>query len=134
VAESTCCGPRPAEVAPQLGYREPEIAAVPEGVNLGVGCGESHGGSFGCDFVVAKVLKGPSERLNRVFTMSFPDRGARNRFFADPRYREVRVEPAVAHAIYSPSSVETVVIRARGGTKVARGSNFGSRFSRMPPS
>jgi len=63
---------------------------------------ESHGGSFGCDFVVAKVLKGPSERLNRVFTMSFPDRGARERFFADPRYRAVRAEyfePAVARAI-----------------------------------
>ena len=40
---------------------------------------ESHGGSFGCDFVVAKVLKGPSERLNRVFTISFPDRMTRER-------------------------------------------------------
>src|SRR6266850_2456527 len=63
---------------------------------------ESHGGSFGCDFVVAKVLKGPSERLNRVFTMSFPDRMTRERFFANPRYREVRAEhfePAVASAI-----------------------------------
>ena len=63
---------------------------------------ESHGGSFGCDFVVAKVLKGPSERLNRVFTISFPDRMTRERFFANPRYREVRAEhfePAVARAI-----------------------------------
>jgi uncharacterized protein (DUF1330 family) len=62
---------------------------------------ESHGGSFGCDFVVAKVLMGPSERLNRVFTLSFPDRAARARFFADPCYREVRAEhfdPAVARA------------------------------------
>jgi uncharacterized protein (DUF1330 family) len=63
---------------------------------------ESHGGSFDCDFVVAKVLKGPSERMNRVFTMSFPDRAAREWFFADPRYRAVRAEyfePAVAGAI-----------------------------------
>jgi uncharacterized protein (DUF1330 family) len=63
---------------------------------------ESHGGSFDCDFVLAKVLKGPSERLNRVFTMSFPDRAARERFFADPHYRQVRAEhfePAVARAI-----------------------------------
>jgi len=40
---------------------------------------ESHGGFFGCDFIVAK-----------------------ERFFADPRYREVRAEhfePAVARAI-----------------------------------
>jgi uncharacterized protein (DUF1330 family) len=63
---------------------------------------ESHGGSFGCDFVVAKVLKGPSERLNRVFTMSFPSGTARERFFADPRYRAVRAEhfePAVARVM-----------------------------------
>jgi SAM-dependent methyltransferase len=39
VPESTCCGPRPAEVAPHLGYKDTEIAAVPEGANLGVGCG-----------------------------------------------------------------------------------------------
>jgi len=39
VPESTCCGPRPAEVAPRLGYKDAEIAAVPEGANLGVGCG-----------------------------------------------------------------------------------------------
>lgn len=32
---------------------------------------ESHGGSFGGDFIVAKVLKGPSERLNRVFTTRY---------------------------------------------------------------
>src|SRR5207247_10571571 len=37
--ETGCCGPRPAAVAPRLGYKEAEIAAVPEGANLGVGCG-----------------------------------------------------------------------------------------------
>jgi len=50
---------------------------------------ETYGGSFDCDFVVAKVLKGP-ERLNRVFTIAFPDRDTGTRFFADARYREVR--------------------------------------------
>lgn len=39
VPESSCCGPRPAEVAPRLGYEEADLAAVPEGANLGVGCG-----------------------------------------------------------------------------------------------
>jgi len=61
----------------------------------------SHGGSFECDFAVAKALAGPSERLNRVFTISFPDRAAHARFFADPPYREVRAkhyDPAVARA------------------------------------
>lgn len=58
-----------------------------------------HGGSFGCDFVVARVLLGPSPRINRVFTMVFPDDGSRERFFADAEYRAVRTrwfEPAVA--------------------------------------
>jgi SAM-dependent methyltransferase len=39
VPESGCCGPRPAEVAAHLGYKDTDIAAVPEGANLGVGCG-----------------------------------------------------------------------------------------------
>src|SRR5262245_7263001 len=43
---------------------------------------ESHGGYFGCDFGIAKVYKGPTERLNRVFTISFPDRAVHARFFA----------------------------------------------------
>jgi uncharacterized protein (DUF1330 family) len=63
---------------------------------------ESYGGSFGCDFVVARVLKGPSERLNRVFTIAFPDRAMQARFFADARYRQVRAEHferAVAQSI-----------------------------------
>src|SRR5262245_17987389 len=63
---------------------------------------EQYGGAFGCDFVVAAVLKGPTERLNRVFTIAFPDRAAAARFFADARYRAVRAEhfePAVARAI-----------------------------------
>lgn len=62
---------------------------------------ESYGGSFGHDFVVAEVLRGASERANRVFTISFPDRPTMRRFFADERYLAVRrahYEPAVAGA------------------------------------
>jgi len=58
------------------------------------------GGAFGCDFEVATVLLG-DRRINRVFTISFPDRAARERFFADADYRSARerfYEPAVAHA------------------------------------
>lgn len=63
----------------------------------------SYGGDFGDDFVVSRVLRG-HERVNRVFTMRFPDRAAKDAFFADPSYREVRAEhfePAVAavHAL-----------------------------------
>ena len=49
-----------------------------------------YGGGFGCDFVVAQVLIGPNPRTNRVFTLAFPDRASRERFFADPQYRAVR--------------------------------------------
>lgn len=35
----SCCGPSAAEVSSKLGYKDEELAAVPEGANLGVGCG-----------------------------------------------------------------------------------------------
>jgi len=57
-----------------------------------------HRGAFGCDFVVAQVLKGSNPRINRVFTLTFPSCADRDRFFADEEYRSVRArwfEPAV---------------------------------------
>jgi uncharacterized protein (DUF1330 family) len=57
-----------------------------------------HGGTFDCDFVVARVLKGPNPRINRVFTLTFPSSTNRDGFFADEQYRSVRerwFEPAV---------------------------------------
>lgn len=43
-AASTCCGGGgpPAIGAEKLGYRDHEIAAAPEGANLGLGCGNPH--------------------------------------------------------------------------------------------
>jgi uncharacterized protein (DUF1330 family) len=60
-----------------------------------------YGGAFGCDFVVARVLRGPNDRINRVFTITFPDAVTRERFFADEDYRKVRAQwftPSVASA------------------------------------
>jgi arsenite methyltransferase len=37
--ESGCCGPQPAQIAQRLGYSAEETAAVPQGANLGLGCG-----------------------------------------------------------------------------------------------
>ncbi len=34
-----CCGPQPAEIAERIGYSAEDTAAVPEGANLGLGCG-----------------------------------------------------------------------------------------------
>lgn len=40
-APSSCCGPEasPQEKARRMGYSEAELAAIPEGANLGLGCG-----------------------------------------------------------------------------------------------
>ena len=40
-AASSCCGPETAlnDKARRMGYSEAELAAVPEGANLGLGCG-----------------------------------------------------------------------------------------------
>lgn len=51
-----------------------------------------YGGAFGCDFAIARVLLGPNARINRVFTIAFPDAESRTRFFADEAYRAVRKE------------------------------------------
>jgi uncharacterized protein (DUF1330 family) len=59
----------------------------------------AHGGAFGIDLEVSRVLKGPTEAaLNRVFSIEFPGRAASARFFANEEYRAVRrewFEPAV---------------------------------------
>jgi uncharacterized protein (DUF1330 family) len=52
----------------------------------------AHGGAFGCDVRVSGVLQGAGARVNRVFTLSFPSRGHRERFLADERYQRVRAE------------------------------------------
>lgn len=60
----------------------------------------SCGGRFDHDFVVSEVLTSSAgERINRIFAMSFPQRADAERFFGNPRYREIRArlfEPAVA--------------------------------------
>jgi uncharacterized protein (DUF1330 family) len=59
------------------------------------------GGAFGYDFVVSEVLRSEVETpINRVFTLVFPDRRAREGFFADPEYVEARAThfaPSVSH-------------------------------------
>ena len=39
IPEAGESGPRPTDIAERLGYESDEIAAVPEGANLGLGCG-----------------------------------------------------------------------------------------------
>jgi len=52
---------------------------------------EAHGGSFGYDFRVSAVLRSRADHdINRVFTIRFPDRAARDAFFSNDAYRAVR--------------------------------------------
>lgn len=60
----------------------------------------AHGGDFGVDLEVARVLKAPAPgQINRLFSIGFPSRDAHARFFADAEYLAVRAkffEPAVS--------------------------------------
>jgi len=38
-AAARCCGPQPAQIAARIGYSAEDTSAVPEGANLGLGCG-----------------------------------------------------------------------------------------------
>ena len=49
------------------------------------------GGAFRYDFEIARTLKSEAgHEINRVFILRFPDRGAKERFFTDRRYLEIR--------------------------------------------
>ncbi|GDY26851.1 DUF1330 domain-containing protein [Agarivorans sp. Toyoura001] len=51
----------------------------------------SYGGGFGYDFKVSEVLRPEENRdINRVFTIYFSERSAKEAFFANPEYLKVR--------------------------------------------
>ena len=52
---------------------------------------EAAGAGFRYDFDVSQTLKSEAGvEINRVFVLRFPDREARDRFFADPQYVSIR--------------------------------------------
>lgn len=52
---------------------------------------KSYGGGFNYDFIVSNVLKSQTEnKINRVFTIYFPDKETAGKFFSDPEYLKVR--------------------------------------------
>src|SRR5689334_23316373 len=52
---------------------------------------EAAGGGFRYDFEVSRTLKAEAgDEINRLFLIHFPDRGARDRFFKDSQYVEIR--------------------------------------------
>ena len=54
---------------------------------------KSFGGGFGYDFKIAEVLISEvSEKINRVFTIHFPNQGGMESFFADEEYLKVKAQ------------------------------------------
>ncbi len=51
------------------------------------------GSGFGYDFRISEVLKSQTdEEINRVFTIYFPDKEARQQFFAAESYKAIKAE------------------------------------------
>lgn len=107
-SSSNCCGGGgpPAVGAEKLGYRSDEIAAAPEGANLGLGCGNPHaiaalktgetvldlgcGAGFDC-FLAARAV-GPSGRVIGVdMTMAMVVKARENAAKAGVRQVEFRL-------------------------------------------
>ena len=60
---------------------------------------------FRYDFEVARTLKSETgQEINRLFVISFPDCAGKERFFADPEYREIRAR------LYEEAVQRTTVI------------------------
>ena len=63
------------------------------------------GGRFRFDFEIARTLKREAEHeINRLFVLQFPDRVAKERFFANAQYREIRAR------LYESAVTGTTVI------------------------
>ena len=65
---------------------------------------EEAGGAFRYDFEVARTLQSESGvDINRAFVLQFPSRSNKERFFADPRYGEIKrrlFDPAVKERVF----------------------------------
>jgi len=93
VPEGSCCAPKPSAIAERIGYRAEDIAAAPEGANLGLGCGAplvhaalqpgetvlDLGSGAGFDAFLAAREVGPSGRVIGVdMTPEMIERARRN--------------------------------------------------------
>ncbi|RJP59727.1 MAG: DUF1330 domain-containing protein [Ignavibacteriales bacterium] len=68
---------------------------------------KSFGGGFNYDFKVSEVLITQSQnKINRVFTLFFPDKETSERFFSDPEYLEIK-------KAYFEKAVESTTIISR---------------------
>ena len=66
----------------------------------------AHGGDFGYDFKVSEVLLSQTDsKINRVFTIYFPNQESMEQFFSNPDYLKVK-------EIYFDNSVSDTTIIA----------------------
>ena len=66
---------------------------------------EAAGGGFRYDFEVARTLRAEATHaINRVFTIYFRDRAAREAFFGHPDYAKIRAE------YFAPSVRATTIV------------------------
>ncbi|PYQ24478.1 MAG: arsenite S-adenosylmethyltransferase [Acidobacteria bacterium] len=158
-AETGCCGPKAATaccggdaaVSAKLGYQAKDLAAVPEGANLGLGCGApldflelrpgeavlDLGSGPGLDAFLAADRVGPSGRVIGVdMTPAMLERAQRNAArggYANVEFREGRLESlplgdAVVDAVTSNCVINLVPDKAAVFRQVARVLKPGGRL------
>lgn len=138
-----CCGPAPQTVAKSLGYSEADIATVPDGANLGLGCGAplAHaalapgetvldlGSGAGFDAFLAARAVGPTGRVIGVdMTEEMLGRARRNADTAglvNVEFREGHIEAlpvadASVDLVISNCVINLVPDKARVYREIAR--------------
>jgi SAM-dependent methyltransferase len=150
-----CCGPAPccgtSEVAVGIGYSPADLEAVPEGANLGLGCGAplafldlkpgetvlDLGSGAGVDVFLAARRVGPSGRAIGVdMTPAMLERargnarkaGLDNVEFREGRLEALPVETATVDAVTSNCVINLVPDKARVFAEVARVLRPGGRL------
>jgi len=156
-SESSCCGPAPCcgsieeSVSAGIGYTPADLAAVPEGANLGLGCGAplafldprpgetvlDLGSGAGFDAFLAARKVGPSGRVIGVdMTPAMIERargnavkaGLGNVEFREGRLEALPVESASVDAITSNCVINLVPDKAKVFVEAARVLRAGGRL------
>jgi SAM-dependent methyltransferase len=150
-APASCCGPTVTPVSLEIGYRKDEIEALPDGANLGLGCGApiaqlalrpgetvlDLGSGAGIDAFLAARAVGPDGRVIGVdMTPEMLERaranaaraGLANVEFREGRLESLPVEDASVDAVTSNCVVNLVPDKARVFREVARVLKPGGRL------
>ena len=143
VPEAGCCGPQPATIGARIGYSEQDLAAAPEGANLGLGCGApllhaalrsgetvlDLGSGAGFDAFLAARVVGPTGRVIGVdMTPEMLTRARRNAEaaghgnveFREGRIEALPVEDASVDVVISNCVINLVPDKAAVYREVAR--------------